>query len=243
MKILGMDTSSRACSVAVVEDDCLICEFVINNKKTHSQKLMPMIETMLNMSDLSIEDMDAIAVSVGPGSFTGLRISMATAKAISHVNNIPILAVNALESLAGNMDICDKKIYPILDAQRTQVYTAKYEYKNDELVELEGMDVKEIDDLIEIIKNSGEECIVLGEAVSKYEDKLSEVENIHIPAVSHNVTKAASVCAVALAKYKRGEGVHSCYDVNPIYIRKSQAEVQYEEKMKKLEAQKAAENK
>ncbi len=96
MKILGMDTSSRACSVAVVEDDCLICEFVINNKKTHSQKLMPMIETMLNMSDsqklmpmietmlnmsdLSIEDMDAIAVSVGPGSFTGLRISMATAK-------------------------------------------------------------------------------------------------------------------------------------------------------------------
>ena len=153
MKILGMDTSSRACSVAVVENDCLICEFVINNKKTHSQKLMPMIETMLNMSDLSIEDMDAIAVSVGPGSFTGLRISMATAKAISHVNNIPILAVNALESLAGNMDLCDKKIYPILDAQRTQVYTAKYEYKNDELVELEGMDVKEIDDLIEIIKN------------------------------------------------------------------------------------------
>ena len=103
MKILGMYTSSRACSVAVVEDDCLICEFVINNKKTHSQKLMPMIETMLNMSDLSIEDMDAIAVSVGPGSFTGLRISMATAKAISHVNNIPILAVNALESLAGNI--------------------------------------------------------------------------------------------------------------------------------------------
>lgn len=238
MKILGMDTSSRACSIAVIEDDCLICEFVINNKKTHSQKLMPMIETMLNMSDLSIEDIDAIAVSVGPGSFTGLRISMATAKAISHVNNIPILSVNALESLAGNMDINNKKIYPILDAQRTQVYTAKYEYKNNELVELEEMDVKEIDELIDIIKNSNEETIVLGEAVSKYYDKLSKIDNIIIPAVSHNVTKASSVCAIALAKYKKGEGIHSCYDVNPIYIRKSQAEVQYEEKMKKLEEKK-----
>ncbi|WP_300278484.1 tRNA (adenosine(37)-N6)-threonylcarbamoyltransferase complex dimerization subunit type 1 TsaB [Peptacetobacter sp.] len=238
MKILGMDTSSRACSIAVVEDDCLICEFVINNKKTHSQKLMPMIETMLNMSDLSIEDMDAIAVSVGPGSFTGLRISMATAKAISHVNDIPIISVNALESLAANMDLNNKKIYPILDAQRTQVYTAKYEYKDNELLELERMDVKEIDELINIIKNSNEETIVLGEAVSKYYDKLLSVENIIIPAVSHNVTKASSVCAVALAKYKKGEGIHSCYDVNPIYIRKSQAEVQYEEKMKKLEENK-----
>ncbi len=238
MKILGMDTSSRACSIAVVEDDCLICEFVINNKKTHSQKLMPMIETMLNMSDLSIEDMDAIAVSVGPGSFTGLRISMSTAKAISHVNDIPIISVNALESLAANMDLNNKKIYPILDAQRTQVYTAKYEYKDNELLELEKMDVKEIDELINIIKNSNEETIVLGEAVSKYYDKLLSVENIIIPAVSHNVTKASSVCAVALAKYKKGEGIHSCYDVNPIYIRKSQAEVQYEEKMKKLEENK-----
>ena len=82
MKILGIDTSSMAASVAVIEDNKLICEYTINTKKTHSQKLMPMIENMLSLSDLNVRELDAIAVCEGPGSFTGLRIGMATAKAI-----------------------------------------------------------------------------------------------------------------------------------------------------------------
>ena len=82
MKILGIDTSSMAASVAVIEDNKLICEYTINTKKTHSQKLMPMIENMLSLSDLNVREIDAIAVCEGPGSFTGLRIGMATAKAI-----------------------------------------------------------------------------------------------------------------------------------------------------------------
>lgn len=118
MKVLGIDTSSMASSVAVIEDNKLICEYTINTKKTHSQKLMPMIESMLKISDVNINDMDMIAVCEGPGSFTGLRIGMATAKAISHVNNLPIVGVNSVEILAGNMNLCDKKICSILDAQK-----------------------------------------------------------------------------------------------------------------------------
>lgn len=79
---------------------------------------MPMIENMLSMSDLSIKDMDLLAVCIGPGSFTGLRIGMATVKAMAHVNNIPIIAVNSLESLANNINFCDRKICCILDAQK-----------------------------------------------------------------------------------------------------------------------------
>ena len=94
MKILGIDTSSMAASVAVIEDNKLICEYTINTKKTHSQKLMPMIENMLSLSDLSIREMDAVAICEGPGSFTGLRIGMATAKAFAHVNDIPLIGVN-----------------------------------------------------------------------------------------------------------------------------------------------------
>ena len=231
MKVLGIDTSSLATSVAVIEDNKLICEYTINTKKTHSQKLMPMIENMLNISDLNINEIDLIAVCEGPGSFTGLRIAMATAKAIAHVNNLPIVGVNSVELLAGNMNLCDKKICSILDAQRTQVYMGQYKFKNNRLVELKGVDVIEIDELIEELKNTNEEWIIVGEAVYKYEDKIKDIANIHVPAPSHNVSKASSLCSIAIEKYNNNIDVYDCYSIKPLYIRKSQAEVQYDEKM------------
>ena len=161
MKVLGIDTSSLAASVAVIEDNKLICEYTVNTKKTHSQKLMLMIENMFKVSDLDINEMDMIAVCEGPGSFTGLRIGMSTAKAISHVNNLPIVGVNSLELLAGNMNLSEKKICSILDAQKTQVYMGQYKYENGQLVELKNIDVVEIDDLIEELKATNEEWIVL----------------------------------------------------------------------------------
>ncbi|MGX4598213.1 tRNA (adenosine(37)-N6)-threonylcarbamoyltransferase complex dimerization subunit type 1 TsaB [Faecalimicrobium sp. JNUCC 81] len=234
MKILGIDTSSMATSVAVIEDNKLICEYTVNTKKTHSQKLMLMIENMLKISDLDVNEMDLISVCEGPGSFTGLRISMATAKAIAHVNKLPIVGVNSLELLAANMNLCDKKICSILDAQRTQVYSGQYKFENNEVVELKNIDVVEIDDLIEELKNSKEDWIIVGEAVYKYEDKIKDIENIHIAAPSHNVSKASSLCSVAINKYNKNIDVYDCYNINPVYIRKSQAEVQYDEKMKRL---------
>lgn len=234
MKILGIDTSTMAASVAVIEDNKLICEYTINTKKTHSQKLMPMIENMLKESDLSIKDIDLVGVCIGPGSFTGLRIGMATAKAIAHVNELPIIGVTSLEMLAANMNLCDKKICSILDAQRSQVYTAKFEYNKDKLVQIEDVDVIEIDKLLEDISLKQEEYILIGEAVYKYEDKIKDIDNILVPASSHNMTKASSLCALVKEKYDSGEKTDSCYTINPMYIRKSQAEVQYDEKMKRL---------
>lgn len=234
MRILGIDTSTMVASVAVIEDNQLVCEYTINTKKTHSQKLMPMIENMLKESDLNINDIDLIGICVGPGSFTGLRIGMATAKAIAHVNNIPIVGVTSLEMLAANMNLCDKKICSILDAQRNQVYTAKFEYIGNRLVQINDTDVLEIDKLINEISSSEDDYILIGEAVYKYEEKLKDIENISIPSPSHNVTKASSLCSIALEKYNQGENIESCYTINPMYIRKSQAEVQYDEKMKRL---------
>lgn len=234
MRILGIDTSTMAASVAVIEDNQLVCEYTINTKKTHSQKLMSMIENMLKESDLNINDIDLIGICVGPGSFTGLRIGMATAKAIAHVNNIPIVGVTSLEMLAANMNLCDKKICSILDAQRNQVYTAKFEYIGNRLVQINDTDILEIDKLINEISSSEDDYILIGEAVYKYEEKLKDIENISIPSPSHNVTKASSLCSIALEKYNQGENIESCYTINPMYIRKSQAEVQYDEKMKRL---------
>lgn len=234
MKVLGIDTSSNATSIAVIEDNKLICEYTVNTKTTHSQKLMPMIENMLKISEINVNDMDMISICQGPGSFTGLRIGMATAKALSHVNNLPIVGVNSLELLAGNMDLSDKKICSILDAQRTQVYMGQYKFENNKLVEIKSVDVVEIDELLEELKSSNEEWILVGEAVYKYEDKIKEIENICVPAPSHNVNKASSLCTIAMNKYDQNIDVYDCYTINPVYIRKSQAEVQYDEKMKRL---------
>lgn len=234
MKILGIDTSTMAANVAVLEDDKLICEYTINTKKTHSQKLMPMIENMLKLSDIEIKDIDAIGICVGPGSFTGLRIGMATAKAMSHVNNIPLIGVNSLEILGANMDLCNKKICSILDAQRNQVYTCKYIVEENKSKELEEIRIMPIDDLLEELSATNEEWVIVGEAVYKYKEKIESVSNITIPYSVNHITKASSLCVVAKNKFEQNIEVHNCYDINPMYIRKSQAEEQYEEKQKRL---------
>ena len=234
MKILGIDTSTMAANVAVLEDDKLICEYTINTKKTHSQKLMPMIENMLKLSDLDIKEIDAIAICVGPGSFTGLRIGMATAKAMAHVNNIPLIGVNSLEILGANMDLCNRNICSILDAQRNQVYKNKYILKDYKITELEEISIKAIDELLEEISSSNEDWVLVGEAVYKYKEKIEEISNITIPSPANNITKASTLCFVARDKMLANDQVYNCYNINPMYIRKSQAEEQYEEKQKRL---------
>ena len=234
MKILLLDTYKMAANVAVLEDDKLICEYTINTKKTHSQKLMPMIENMLKLSDLDIKEIDAIAICVGPGSFTGLRIGMATAKAMAHVNNIPLIGVNSLEILGANMDLCNRNICSILDAQRNQVYMNKYILKDDKITELEEISIKPIDELLEEISSSNEDWVLVGEAVYKYKEKIEEISNITIPSPANNITKASTLCFVARDKMLANDQVYNCYNINPMYIRKSQAEEQYEEKQKRL---------
>lgn len=228
MKVLGIDTSTLATTISVLDLDELICEYTVNTKKTHSQKLMVMIENMLKVSDINIDDIDLIAVCEGPGSFTGLRIAMATAKAIAHANNLDIISVDSLEVLAKNIEITDKKICCIIDAQKTQVYNGMYKYENDKLIPLKEIDVLDIDELLESLN---EEFIIVGEAAKKYKEKIN-AKNIKISSRPNNINRASSLCEIAIEKYKKGEDIKNCYQVNPRYIRKSQAEIDYENRNK-----------
>lgn len=236
MNILSFDTSTKSASVALVVDNTLVGEIVINDKRTHSQKLMPIMESLLSLANITINDIDLIGVCIGPGSFTGIRIAMATVKAISHVRDIPVIAVNSLESLVQNVSCTSKKIVPILDAQGKNVYTAIYSSNNGSIENKshDEIEVIDIDELLVRLENSSDEYIVLGEAVEKYYDKISEVKNIEIVSYEKNISKASSVCVLGIDKYNKNIDVHSCYDISPLYIRKSQAEIQYEEKQSKL---------
>ncbi len=234
MNILGFDTSTKAASVALLKDDVLVGEIVINDKRTHSQKLMPMLESLFKLANVTADDIDLLAVCIGPGSFTGLRIAMASVKAMAHAKDLKVVAVDSLESLAFNMLGVDKKIIAILDAQGSKVYTASYKTQENELKKLEEIEVLDIDELLERIDRDGEEVILLGEAVHKYRDKISNQALIEIASADKNISKASSVSTIASEKYRKNVDIHTHYDILPMYIRKSQAETQYEEKQKKI---------
>ena len=147
MKILAIEASSLVCSTAILTDDIITAEYTINNKVTHSQTLLPMIDEICKMTDTDVSEFDAIAVSGGPGSITGLRIGSATAKGLAYALNVPVVNVPTLEAMAYNFYGTDKVICPIMDARRNQVYTGIYSFENNGLsiyLDSSAMDIMEL---------------------------------------------------------------------------------------------------
>ena len=142
MKILALDSSGLVAGVAVTEDDNLLGEYTINYKKTHSQTLLPMLDEVAKMIELDLNTIDVIAVSAGPGSFTGLRIGSATAKGLALALNKQIVSVPTVDALAYNLWGCEDQVCPLMDARRQQAYTGLYTFFDGHaLRRLAGMDI------------------------------------------------------------------------------------------------------
>lgn len=230
MKILGIDTSSDVASVALAEDNKLIAEYTLNFKKTHSERLMPMIETMLMSCGHKIEDVDAFAVAVGPGSFTGLRIGIATAKGLAHACNKPVVPVGTLEALAYNLPHCEHLIVPIMDARRDQVYTATYIWDEDGFREIEEPRAVSIEECVEDCGNFVD-VVFVGDGVPVHKDYIISKLGDHakFSTAGNTLQRGSSVAELGILHY---DNKVQCYDVEPLYLRKSQAEREYEEKHK-----------
>lgn len=238
MKILAIDTSSLVATVAIMEDDNLLSEYTINSPMTHSQKLMPMMEELLKNNDMKIKDIDMIAVSLGPGSFTGVRIGVSTVKGLAHPFKTPIMGVSSIEAMAMNIPYCDKLICPIMDARRNQVYTGIYTWKGQELVELQNNVPLTVDELVERLKSTDREVVFLGDGIKKYRDVLKESlgDKAYFASGYVNMQRASAVGELARIKHLQGVETQSYDQLEPVYLRKSEAERQYEEKMKRLKA-------
>jgi len=232
LNILSIDASCNACTAAIVAGDKLVAQLVINNKKTHSEKLMPMIENMLSASEFSLSDIDLIAVANGPGSFTGVRIGVATAQGLAHSLGIPCVGVSTLEALAGNMFGFDGIICPILNARREQVYTAQFQWKNGEL--LQGMEDSNImlAELLERLETERNSVIFLGDGIFEFraeiEGKLGDQAVFAPPQLNMNL--AGSVAYRAQEYIRKNGDVPIDNIVVPNYLRLSQAERELEEK-------------
>ena len=164
MKILGIESSSLVASVAVVTDEVVTAEYTVNFKKTHSQTLLPMIDEVCRMIELDLSEIDAIAVSGGPGSFTGLRIGSATAKGLGLALKKPLIHVPTLDAMAYNLYGTSALICPMMDARRNQVYTGVYRFEQEFETVMEPcmMDTRE---LARELNKYGERVILLGDGV------------------------------------------------------------------------------
>ena len=244
MKVLAIDSSGMTATVAVVEDTQTIAEYTVNFKKTHSQTLLPMIDTMGKMIELDLKTIDAIAVAGGPGSFTGLRIGSATAKGLGLALEKPLIHVPTVDGLAYNLYGCQDIICPIMDARRKQVYTGMYTFarrelegsKQTELVldVLEAQNASPIDELIERLNIHGRPVVFLGDGVPVYQDVIREKMRVpfSFAPASANRQRAAVVGALGIQYYKEGK-FETAMEHQPDYLRVSQAERERAEKERK----------
>lgn len=233
MRILAIDTASNVASAAVVEDGILRGEYILNFNKTHSQKIMPMIDALMSDLELKPADIDVFAAANGPGSFTGLRIGVASVKALAHAVNKPVVGISTLASLAYNLPFCEHIIVPIMDARRNHVYTASYIWDEDGFKELSPDEVISID---ECIDSCGEflDTVFVGDGVPVYKEYIEERlgERAHFAPASALMQRASSIAMLAKEKADKGE-VQKYNELEPFYLRKSQAESEYEEKHRK----------
>ena len=231
MKILALDSSGLVASVAVVEDNNLLGEYTINYKKTHSQTLLPMLDTVAKMIELDLNTLDAIAVSGGPGSFTGLRIGSATAKGLGLALDKPLVHVPTIDALAYNMWGTTDQVCPLMDARRQQAYTGLYEFRENELNTLIPQCAVGIDEIIECVNQTGRKTIFLGDGVDVVHDYIEEhcvVPYAFAPA-NNNKQRAASVAALGAVMFEKGQ-VETAGEHKPDYLRLSQAERERQEK-------------
>ena len=231
MLIFGIDTCCMAATAALVSEDVMVAQTVINHKKTHSQKMMPQIEEMFRAAELSPSDVDGYAAAVGPGSFTGVRIGVATAKAMAQAHKKPCIAVSTLEALAFASYFFDGIISPILDARRNQVYNSLFEGSANGMVRLCEDRALSLDELLDELEKSGKNVMFMGDGVPVYREEIIRVlgDRAYFAPKITRLNLAGSVAELGLEKLRCGETVEYGKLV-PQYVRLSQAE---QDKLKK----------
>lgn len=233
MKILAMDSSGLVASATLATEDAILAEYTTNYKKTHSQTLLPMIDEIVRMTETNLTEVDAIAVTAGPGSFTGLRIGSATAKGMGQALNKPLIAVPTTEVLAWNLCGAEAVLCPLMDARRSQVYTGLYRWnkENETMDCLLSQRAVAVEDIISEVNRLGQPVLYLGDGADAYHTVLEEKTKTAYSFAPVHMSKqrAASLAACAFGYAKEGRTV-SAAEFVPTYLRKSQAEREREEK-------------
>mgnify|MGYP003295305458 CR=1 FL=1 len=221
MKILSVDSSSITASVAITENGKVLAENFINNGLTHSQTLMPMVENTINESGISAKDIDLFAITHGPGSFTGVRIGIASVKGMADALNKKCLAVSTLEAIAEPLKDEDVIACAVMDARCNQVYTASFNMGN-RLCEDKAILITELG---EELKQYNKKIVLIGDgSVLCYEKLKENIQQIEIADENIRYVHASSIGFIAEEKIRNCEEPINSAKLVPFYLRLPQAE-------------------
>lgn len=225
MPIIAIETATMVGSIAIIDDERVISEITLNVRATHSEKLMSAIDHLLNISGLTLDGMDCVAVSIGPGSFTGLRIGLSAAKGLTCASGKPLIGVPTLDALALNIPFSGRLVCPILDARKGEVYAAIYKPDGSDLSKLTDDMAVNPAILAEMLK---EETIFLGDGINPYEILLKErLKDLYNKApLPLQIPRASNVAMLALERLERGE-LDDPFALVPRYVRKSETELKW----------------
>lgn len=225
MKILSFESTAKTASVALSVDGRTISSFTVDAGLTHSEVLLPMAEDVLRHAKCTFDEVDAYAVACGPGSFTGIRIGVATVKGLAFGRNCPVVAISSLESLAQNMMGIAGLILPVIDCRRNECYCALFRSDGKEIYRLTEDDQMKIADLAPILSQyEGDKIYLVGDAVDKAHQILTECGvSIHKAPIALRCFSAVNLGALAMKKIENGEAVSDA-SLAPIYLKPAQAE-------------------
>ncbi len=228
---LGIETSSVVSSVAVMNESQLIGEITIQAGLTHSEQLVPHIQTLLEMTNIKHSDLKGIVVVSGPGSFTGLRIGMGTAKAMAYALRIPLYGVMTMDGLARNIPYTTDMICTVIDAQKKHVYAAFYTYEGSKLTMIEEPFVVEAAALVNRLQSQQKRVVFVGDGIKRIAPLVEGDRNLIISDPIYRIPRASSLLLSARTMIADGESSDPMTMV-PHYIRRSEAEVLWDEKHK-----------
>ncbi|MBR6710764.1 MAG: tRNA (adenosine(37)-N6)-threonylcarbamoyltransferase complex dimerization subunit type 1 TsaB [Selenomonadaceae bacterium] len=230
MSILAIDTSTQVSSVAVVSDGKLAAELTMQAKLTHSETLLPHIEEVLGMANQKKGELEGIAVSLGPGSFTGLRIGLATAKAMAYALQLPIVGVPTLRALAWHFPVEGFQLLPMIDAQKGNVYVERYMWEHGKLLRKTEVQVLPVEEVIRRTEELPGTVVLMGDVISKrIEGKQTLPMHVMLAPLHLRMPRAANVALCGLELLKEGK-TGNVMDMEPVYIRRSEAEVLWEKR-------------
>lgn len=220
MVILSISTSTNICSVSLGNENTIIKELSIHDAKTHSENLMPLIDKLLKTTNNSLKDINYLACDVGPGSFTGIRIGIATIKAISEVHNIPISPISSLQALSYNVNISDGLICSMIDARNENIYYCTFDKNH---LPTQDLKAEHIDEALNYLSNLDNKITFVGNGAIVNKEKI--IEKLSSKAIFHeqNDLLSSKVLVAARKKIEKKEYCNAD-ELLPIYLRKSQAE-------------------
>lgn len=224
MKILALETSAKACSAAVTEGGQILASCYQNTGLTHSRTLMPMVESMLKNAELTMDDLGAVAVAVGPGSFTGIRIGVAAAKGLAFAAGLPAAGVSTLEAMALGLSHMDALIICAMDARRGQVYNALFEANSGKLTRLCQDRAVGLPELAEELRSDPRPKIAVGDGGALCQKALEESGVPCALAPARLLHQNAVGVALAAKELAAAGKLTTAQALSPIYLRPAQAE-------------------